>query len=299
MTDQVVAAHQFSSYVIGASAAKVFELVRPLTFKWMQTVAKADRDESTGAINIAYGDNTVQKIQELEFSNLDLKVSWEVVESDPPAPTSSAHHTIRCYRSTESPDECFVTWSTDFSSDVTLAVVEDCKWKKTDSFKQLQDFIGREPSSSGGYSGGGVSSPSPLSPHSYASKLIPAQVDAVFELVKPLTFKWMKTVASAQKEEGTGAMNIAYTDHSVQKLNIVELSLHDRIVSWEVVESDPPAETFSCVHTIACHKVTGTNETFITWNTNYSSDCTVAVLHDSKWKKTEAFDALIDFVKPV
>merc|ERR1712176_434278 len=168
--------------------------------------------------------------------------------------------------------------------------------KKNDSFSQLQAFIGSGHQEGGGYTGGGVESPSPLSPHQYESKLIPAPADHVFELVKPLTFKWMKTVASAQTDLGTGTMNIAYTDHSVQKLNIVERSLDNRLVSWELVESDPPAPTFSCVHTITCHKVTATNETFMTWNTDYSSDCTVEVLHDSKWKKSESFEALIGFV---
>jgi len=292
-----VSPHQLASTIIKAPASTVFfELIKPLTFKWMSTVSSAGKDESSDLVSIAYADNTVQKIRRLEYSNLDLKVSWEVVESDPPAPTFSAVHTIQCQRLTDGGDECYLSWNTDFSSSCTAEVLEDSKWKKNDSFEQLEKFIGREAATKDD-GGGGGSAPSPLSSHQFASKVIPAPPDAVFEIVKPLTFKFMKKVASAQQQEDSGVVKIAYVDNTVQTINEVERSEYDRKVTWEMVDSDPPAQTFSTVHTIVCHRITTTNESFVTWNTDFSSDCTLEVLHDSKWKKVEAFADLYDFFK--
>lgn len=137
----LVAPHQFSSTVIKASASSVYQLVKPLTFKWMHSVSSVRKDEDETTFNVAYADHTIQKIHLLEWSDIELKVMWEVLASEPPAPTGSAVHTITC-RPVTSTGECFMIWNTDFSSDCTLAVLEDSKWKKLDAFAQLQDFLG-------------------------------------------------------------------------------------------------------------------------------------------------------------
>mmetsp|Transcript_89719 Transcript_89719/g.155281 ORF Transcript_89719/g.155281 Transcript_89719/m.155281 type:complete len:148 (-) Transcript_89719:112-555(-) len=136
----LVSPHQFSSTIIPAPADAVFELIKPLSFKWMSTVSSTSKDDETGTINICYADHTIQKIRQLEFSALDLKVTWEVIESDPAAPTFSAVHTISCQRVTTT-GQSFVSWNTDFSSDATPEVIEDAKWKKDDAFKQLEAFV--------------------------------------------------------------------------------------------------------------------------------------------------------------
>lgn len=136
----LVSPNQYSSAVIDASADSVFDLVKPLTFKWMSTVSTSAVDADSDCVNICYADKTIQKIRKLEFSMLESKVTWEVIESDPAAPTFSCIHSITCSRVTET-NQCFVAWNTDFSSDVTPEVIEDSKWKKADSFKQLGDFL--------------------------------------------------------------------------------------------------------------------------------------------------------------
>merc|ERR1719159_91831 len=106
----------------------------------MKSVSKAEiSKDDTDTVNICYADHTIQKIRQLEYSALEMKVTWEVIESEPAAPTFSAVHTITCSRVTTT-NQCFVAWNTDFSSDVTPAVIEDAKWKKDDAFEQLQDF---------------------------------------------------------------------------------------------------------------------------------------------------------------
>jgi len=138
----LVSPHQYSSAVVNAPADTVYELVKTLNFKWMHIVSKAEPDAANGTTNICYSDNTIQKIRQLGYSSLDMSVSWEVVESEPAAPTFSCVHTIQCHRVTTS-NSCFISWSTDFSSDCTAEVIEDSKWKKTDAFKQLQDFLSK------------------------------------------------------------------------------------------------------------------------------------------------------------
>lgn len=287
---QMVSPHQFASTMIKAPASAVFELVRPLNFKWLNTVASASKTED-GTINIAYTDHTVQKINELEFSLLDFEVTWEVLDSDPPAPTFSAVHTIRCHRVTNT-GECFVTWNTDFSSDCMLPVLEDAKWKKSDAFDQLAGFVGTAAASPEHGVGGG----SVVSPHQFSSAIITTSAGAVWTLVKMLSFKWMKTVSTVSADEDGTTINIAYADDTVQKIHMLERSELDMRVTWEVLESTPPLTTLSAVHTIRCYRVSSTNDCYITWNTDFSSDVTCDVIEDARWKKIDSFEHLQDFL---
>jgi hypothetical protein len=290
MLGQLVSPHQFSSTVINAPASAIFDLLRPLNFKWLKTVSAATKADD-GTINIAYADHTVQKIQELEFSLLDFEITWEVLESDPPAPTFSATHTIRCHRVTNT-GGCLVAWNTDFSSDVMLPVLEDCKWKKVDAFAELAAFVGTPAvAPEHGVGGGAV-----VSPHQFSSAIINASAGSVFDLLKPLTFKFMKSVAAVSTDEDGTTINIAYADDTVQKVHIVERSELDMKVAWEVLESEPAAQTLSTVHTIRCHRVTDTKDCYVTWTTDYSSDVTNDVIEDARWKKIEAFEQLQEFL---
>jgi len=136
----LVSPHQYSSTVIAASAEAVFELVKTCHFKWMKTVSKAEAS-GEDTVSICYADNTIQQIRKLEYSSLEMKVTWEVIESEPAAPVFSAVHSITCSRVT-STNQCFVAWNTDFSSDATPEIIEDSKWKKDDAFNQLMSFLG-------------------------------------------------------------------------------------------------------------------------------------------------------------
>lgn len=115
-------------------------MIKTMKFKWLHSVSTVDVDEETGLINVAYADHTVQTLNQLEYSTLDMKVAWEVVHSDPPVHCTSQVHTIQCQRITDQ-GWCFISWNTDFSADADLQIVEDCKWKKADAFDQLKDFV--------------------------------------------------------------------------------------------------------------------------------------------------------------
>lgn len=190
--------------------------------------------------------------------------------------------------------ECFITWNTDFSTDCGTAVLEDCKWKKVDSFEQLAGFIGEKATTPEYGVGGG----SVLSPHQFSSTVINTSAGEVFELVKTLNFKWMRAVSTVQSDEDGTTLNVAYADDTVQKIHMLERSDLDLKVAWEVLESEPSARTFSTVHTIRCYQVTTSKACYITWNTDFSNDVTSEVIEDSRWKKSESFEQLQDFLCP-
>merc|ERR1719431_1517148 len=91
--------------------------------------------------SIKYNDGTVQQVKILGISDLDFKVSWTLVTSEPAVSYSSAVHQIQCYRITtqlcEKGPMTYFTWQTDFSNDASANVVADSNLKKKDAFAQM------------------------------------------------------------------------------------------------------------------------------------------------------------------
>lgn len=135
--------------------------------------------------------------------------------------------------------------------------------------------------------------PAVLSTHQFSSTIVDASAQAVYDLIRPLTFKWLSNVSSAAPDaDNKDVINVAYSDHTVQAIQLMEYSDLDLVVGWEVISSDPPTHCASQVHTIRCLRITDTQRCCITWNTDFSQDATLEVIHDSKWKKAEAFESL-------
>merc|ERR1719233_2835308 len=88
-----------------------------------------------------YGDGTVQGVKILGISDLDFKVSWNLVTSEPAVSYTSCVHQIQCYRITtqlsEKGPKTYFTWQTDFSNDADANVVADSSLKKKDAFKLM------------------------------------------------------------------------------------------------------------------------------------------------------------------
>merc|ERR1719219_1301647 len=87
------------------------------------------------------GDRTTQRVKILGISDLDFKVSWTLVASDPAVSYSSAVHQVQCYRIStqlsEKDPKTYFTWQTDFSNDASANVVADSSLKKQDAFKLM------------------------------------------------------------------------------------------------------------------------------------------------------------------
>merc|ERR1719285_413458 len=90
-------------------------------------------------------DDTTQLIKILGISDLNFKVSWTLVSSEPAVSYSSAVPLVRCYRITtqlsEKGPKTYFTWQTDFSNDASANVVADSSLKKKDAFAQMDKAL--------------------------------------------------------------------------------------------------------------------------------------------------------------
>ncbi len=141
-----------------------------------------------------------------------------------------------------------------------------------------------------------------MSTNVFESALINAPIDKVWSLIRPLDNKFQSSVKScvldnAPKTDAAevgGIRTITYTDGTVQKIRLTELSDAPRyLLSYEIIESTPAISVMSAVHTIRCRRVTdpGTT-TVVEFTSDYSQDATDLVLSDSRFKKIEWFKNL-------
>jgi len=84
----------------------------------------------------------------------------------------------------------------------------------------------------------------------------------------------------------------------VQTIELRGLSDLSHSISWDLITSDPPTSVSSTSYSIKLYRVTATNETFVVWKTDYSSDGSLEVIQDQKYKQHENFQALRDTLKP-
>merc|ERR1719436_2053139 len=122
-----------------------------MNFKFSKKVVQAKREEggeagALGQYTLAYTDNTVQTVRITEiYERLPTKRSlgMEFVASDPPVPYSSRMDQIILSSVTHSDSPAvYIEYSSDFSSDATMEVLEDSKFKKRDFFADLKNFAG-------------------------------------------------------------------------------------------------------------------------------------------------------------
>merc|ERR1712048_969133 len=96
--------------------------------------------------------------------------------------------------------------------------------------------------------------------------------------------------------------NIAFKDNTVQTVRVTEISErlpNKRSLGMEFVMSDPPVVYSARMDQIVISSVTHGDKpaVFIEYSSDFSSDATMEVLEDSKFKKRELFDDLCDFTK--
>jgi len=138
----------------------------------------------------------------------------------------------------------------------------------------------------------------------WESAILAANVDAVWRLVRPLTFSYHPNVATSEVEEKKPAsevgavVRVAYKDSTVQRLKVVELSDSGYSVSWELVESIPAVTVMGVTHTIKLRRITDVGHTFIEWTTDFSKDAGQDVIVDARFKQKDHFSALAAAVEP-
>jgi len=139
--------HVSESAVVDATIDKVWCLVSDITFSFSSLVKAVEKDKSLfgGVHVIKYKDGTSQTIQVVEFSELHHFITYNVVVSEPSVKYTSAVHTIRLRPVTVPVGgveaQTFVEWTTDFSNDAKIDVIEDSRFKKREAFGDLAKVL--------------------------------------------------------------------------------------------------------------------------------------------------------------
>jgi len=132
----------------------------------------------------------------------------------------------------------------------------------------------------------------------WESAVIHAPITTVWNVLRPLDFKYNPHVAKAEVEEKKSAaevgavIKVTYTDKTVQRITTTEISDGSHTVSWELIESEPAVSILSVVHTVKLRRVTENNTTFIEWITDFSKDADNNVIADARFKQKDHFSAL-------
>jgi len=140
---------------IDASVDRVWEFVRPLDFSFLPSVATCvvENRQSPAKVGserrVVYKDGTVQLLKLTELNDATFTVTWDVIMSEPSVSYSSAVHTVRLRRVTQPTKQTMVELVSDYSSDASLEVIEDSRFKKLEFVKALRDAVlGRGPPAS-------------------------------------------------------------------------------------------------------------------------------------------------------
>ncbi|KAJ2773853.1 hypothetical protein IWQ56_000428 [Coemansia nantahalensis] len=134
------------SCVIQAPAARTWEALRRQDFAFWSLVKSVEFSTSPcevgGIRTTVFADGTVQKHRLLALSETDRSLTYELIDSEPAAPSLSAQHTLQVF-SVTADNSSFVQWSSDFSSDRSTEVVEDAKFKKIDALAELAKSLAK------------------------------------------------------------------------------------------------------------------------------------------------------------
>ncbi|KAJ1672197.1 hypothetical protein EV182_007255 [Spiromyces aspiralis] len=133
-----------ASRVLNAPIDKVWDAVCELDFSFWRLVQKSetlgDGDKVGNVHRVVFKDGTVQKYKVVEYSELEHAVTYELIESNPPTRATSALYTIQV-RPVTSNNTSFVEWTSEFSMDGGVEVVQDSKYKKQEALEDLAKLV--------------------------------------------------------------------------------------------------------------------------------------------------------------
>ena len=82
--------------------------------------------------------------------------------------------------------------------------------------------------------------------------------------------------------------HVVYKDGAEFVFRVVEISDVQRLVSYELIETDSTVNVSSVLHTIQLMEVTESDDCVLSWTTEFSGDCDQHVYSDAKFKKLDA-----------
>merc|ERR1712013_122354 len=141
--------HVSESAVLNASKDAVWAVIRDVTFKFASDVKSVDVSGDASAVGgtrtINYADGTKQTVLIVELSDLRSSVPYTVTASEPAVSYSSASHTIVVKEVSNPADgvvaQSFVEWTSDYSNDAKVSVIEDSRYKKKEGFKAMKTYF--------------------------------------------------------------------------------------------------------------------------------------------------------------
>jgi hypothetical protein len=132
---------------IDASIDRVWDVLRPLDFSFLPSVATSVVENRQNPAKVGserrvlYKDGTMQLLKLTELNDATFTLTWDVIMSEPAVSYTSAVHTIRLRRVTQPTKQTLVELISDYSSDASLEVIEDSRFKKLELVKALRDAV--------------------------------------------------------------------------------------------------------------------------------------------------------------
>jgi hypothetical protein len=140
----VTSCHQVESCVLAAPVSTVWEAFR--TFNLAQlfpssvksiNFTNGNANEVGSTFTVEYVDGSSWTYRLLEISESRRVLSFELLSAEPQVEFSSLLTVFRFLRVTEN-NSTYFAWESDYSNDINSHVVQDGKFKKLDSFKDLR-----------------------------------------------------------------------------------------------------------------------------------------------------------------
>ena len=84
-------------------------------------------------------------------------------------------------------------------------------------------------------------------------------------------------------------VKLSYANGSTWYYRVTELSERNHTLAYELIMAEPSISVSSIVGEISLQAVTDTDETFVSWSTEYSNDVDAEFIGDARWKKRDMF----------
>jgi len=110
-------------------------------------------------------------------------------------------------------------------------------------------------------------------------------------VIRPVDFSFWANVTSSDVDQ-EGVRKVTFSDKTVQKSRVTEVSDQEHQITYELIESNPPVEYLSASHTWRLRRVTQDTTTFVEAESVYSNDASTNATEDSRYAKLDLFKEL-------
>lgn len=136
-----------------------------------------------------------------------------------------------------------------------------------------------------------------------ASLVIALPIETVWKTLRQFG-EWPKLLTGVQKvelEEGAnnttvGALRTVHWAGQWRSQRLRELSDLSHTAIWDLVATEPIAETSGQVSTLKCFRITATNQTLVQWTTDFSAEVSSSLI---KFESSNLAHALEDLAKGI